>query len=62
MPPPPSITVIQNDNGNGKEIGGSNHYCIICQALPPRSPPALDSQDFFVGRPVDSRNPIRGST
>ncbi|PLW06031.1 hypothetical protein PCASD_26159 [Puccinia coronata f. sp. avenae] len=32
---PPSITVIQNDSGNGKEIGGSNHYCVICQALLP---------------------------
>ncbi|PLW25229.1 hypothetical protein PCASD_25926 [Puccinia coronata f. sp. avenae] len=46
MPPPPNITDVQNDNGNGKEIGGSNHYCIICQALPPRSPPGAATPIF----------------
>ncbi|PLW37056.1 hypothetical protein PCANC_16287 [Puccinia coronata f. sp. avenae] len=62
MPPPPSITVIQNDNGNGKEIGGSNHYCIICQALPPRSPPGKstvsDLSDPGQNPLINSLNPV----
>ncbi|KNZ58206.1 hypothetical protein VP01_1975g3 [Puccinia sorghi] len=37
MAPPPNVVVIMNDGG--KEIGGSNHYCIICRVPTPRNPP-----------------------
>ena len=38
MAPPRIVVVTVNDGG--KEIGGGNHYCIICRVqLPPRNPP-----------------------
>jgi len=37
MAHPRNVVVTMNDGG--KEIGGGNHYCIICRVLPPRNPP-----------------------
>jgi len=48
MAPPPNFVVIMNDAG--KEIGGSNHYCIICCVPTPRNPPA--KQPIFFSSPL----------
>ncbi|MFF0946091.1 hypothetical protein ACFYE2_17975, partial [Kocuria sp. CPCC 205300] len=34
--PPPQVVVCTN---HGKEIGGGNHYCIICRTPAPATPP-----------------------
>jgi hypothetical protein len=38
MTPPPKVAIVVKTDG-GKEIGGGNHYCIICRGSAPTTSP-----------------------